>query len=729
MYDLSLFPLSRRAFLRIAALGGAVLALDACGPDEPPQDSPDISPVQQSTATPSPQAADVTARLFLDAWSQNNFSNMYATLAPATQTRVAQQDFVTRYTDILREATVTKVIPTLTNIVEEGATATAQFHVKYETALLGDIEQDNVFSLVRERGKWGVVWSPRLIFKQLEGNNRVKLYTTKSTRGNIYDSKGEPIAIGVKAIVVNVWPAEMQRQGTEAQVLASLEAMLGMSQQDIRARYAGQNAEWLIPIQTISQDVAQLNADALSLPGVKVEEQDARQYPLGAAAGHIAGYVGQISPEELNDLYALGYREGENFGRAGLEQLGEKYVSGGRGGRLVALNTDGAQVEVIAERATSQSNSIYSTIDGALQTHLSTLLGGKRGSIVVMDVNNGNVLGMYSNPGYDSNAFVDRDRNAERANYLTSRERIMLNRATQGVYPHGSVQKIITTAAAIERGGLSQHSTFHCTGVWRNLGYPKNCWINSYGKTHGNISLQNGLTQSCDVVYYETGLILHDKDPMLLTNFCYAFGLGSKTGIGLEESAGNVPDPTKQEWQPTDSTDTAIGQDTFQVSALQVADFVAAVANGGTLWRPNLIGRIEDFVNGTQEVTAPQKRGDLPVSAGTLQIVRDAMHAVTSSQDGTAAFNFDKFPVSTAGKTGTSQVPGNFDPHAWFAGYAPYENPQIAVCVMVENGGEGSKVAAPIFRKVLEQYFDVKPTPTPARGTPQAPTPTPPPSE
>ncbi len=134
-------------------------------------------------------------------------------------------------------------------------------------------------------------------------------------------------------------------------------------------------------------------------------------------------------------------------------------------------------------------------------------------------------------------------------------------------------------------------------------------------------------------------------------------------------------------------------------------------------------------MNGTEQAVDPQKRGDLPVSANTLNIVRDAMHAVTSSPDGTAAFNFEKFPISTAGKTGTSQVAGNFDPHAWFAGYAPYENPEIAVAVMVENGGEGSKVAAPIFKQVLEKYFKVQPTPTPARGAPQGPTPTIPPSE
>lgn len=725
MYDSSLKIFSRRAFLKILALSGIVVALDACDAPQPTP-APAFTPTPSPTLTPAPQPADVTARLFLDAWSKNNFAAMYGALAPASQAQISQADFVQRYTDIAREATITKVAPALTAIAEEGSTATAQYKVRFETALLGALEQQNAFSLVRERGKWGIVWSPRLILSQLENGKRLKLYVTKSTRGNVYDRAGAPVAIGVRAVVVNLWPAEMRRQKVEAQVLAALEPILGLSQADIKKRYAGLNAEWKIPIQTITPELAQQNAEALSLPGIVLEEQDARQYPLAAAAGHMAGYVGPITADELGELYARGYREGEYFGRAGLEHLGEQYLSGGRGGKLVALNAEGGQVETIAERAAEQSKSIYSTLDSALQKHIATLLGDKRGSIVVMDVKNGNILALYSNPGYDSNAFVDRNRNPERTTYLTAPQKIMLNRATQGAYPHGSVQKVITVATAIERGGLSQHTPFKCTGVWNKLGYPKACWINAYGKTHGNITLKNAVTQSCDIAFYETGLILHSKDPNLLTDFCKAFGLGSETGIGIEEVAGNVPDPKVQEWQPTDSTDTAIGQDTFLVSPLQVVDFIAAVANGGTLWRPNLIAKIQDFVNGTEEAVQPQKRGDLPVSADTLQIVREAMRGVTMSKDGTAAYVFDKLPISTAGKTGTAQVPGKNDPHAWFAGYAPYQDPQIACCVMVENGGEGSKVAAPIFRKVIEKYFNVKP-PTPApKGVPTA---TPPPSE
>jgi len=726
MFDSTSYNLTRRAFLKFLALGGAVAALQACDGAESTPPPPTVQPTVAPTATPAPQPADVTARLFLDAWNKGNYAAMYAALAPASQTKISQNDFIARYQNVLNEATITQVNAALTSIAEEGSTATAQFKVHFETALLGPLEQTNAFSLLREQGKWGILWSPRLILTQLENGNRVKLYVTKSTRGNIYDRTGAPLAIGVQALVVNVWPAEMRRNGVEAQVLAALEPILGLSQNDIKKRYGGQNPEWKIPIQTIAPEIAQANAEALSLPGIVLEEQDARQYPLGAAAGHIAGYVGQISADELGELYGKGYREGEYFGRAGLEHLAEEYLSGGRGGKLVALNADGAPVQVIAERAAEQSQSVYATLDSELQKHLATLLNDKRGSITVMDVKTGGILAMFSSPGFDSNAFVDRERNQERANYLTSPQKIMLNRATQGAYPHGSVQKIITTATALERGGMSPHTPFHCTGIWKGLGYPKACWINAYGKTHGNISLQNALTQSCDIAFYETGLILHKQDPNLLTDFCRAFGLGSETGIGLQEVAGNVPDPRVQEWQPTDSTDMAIGQDTFQTTPLQVVNFVAAVANGGVLWRPNLIAKIQDFVNETEQIVQPQKRGELPVSAANLQAVREGMRGVTMSKDGTAAFVFDKLPVSTAGKTGTSQVAGNHDPHAWFAGYAPFEDPQIACCVMVENGGEGSKVAAPIFRKVIEKYFNVKPPPPAKKGEP---TPTPPPSE
>jgi penicillin-binding protein 2 len=726
MFGLYPYQLNRRAFLRILGVSGFAVILEACDAFR----STPTAPAPLATPTrPPPLTAEATAREFLDAWTKEDYAAMYQLLAPGSQAGITQDDFVKRYQAAMDEATVIAAQPHFVSILDQSGTATVQFQTSLDTAMFGVIEEDNALALVLESNRWGIVWSSGNILKDLGESNILKLYPSKSTRGNIYDRNGQPIAIGQKAILVSLWPAEMRRNQAEARVLASLEPILNLSQFDIQRRYANANPEWKIPIATVSTDVARANADALSLPGVVTEEQDARAYPQGAAAAHIAGYVGQINADELAQVYDKGYREGDYLGRAGLERWGEKYLSGARGGRLAITTPDGQDIVTLKERPAQQSQSIFLTIDIELQNFVDSLLGNQRGSIVVMSVKNGDVLALVSRPSYDPNAFVDATRQRERQNILTSPQRLLLNRATQGAYPLGSVYKIVTLATALERGGLGQFTPFTCNGVWNGLGYAKACWIWAYGRTHGTIGLQRALTVSCDITFYQVGLILDRKDPGLMPSFAYSFGLGAATGIGIEEGAGNVPDPKKQQpWIPTDPVDMAIGQDTFLVSPLQVADFVAGVANGGTLWKPRLVSRIQDLANGTEQALASEKRGDLPASAKTLQVIREALKGVTTDKDGTAKFAFEGLPVISAGKTGTAQVPGKNEPHAWFAGYAPADNPEIACVVMVENGGEGSKTAAPLFRRVVEKYFHVQPTPTPPK--PKAvPTATPPPSE
>jgi penicillin-binding protein 2 len=699
--------LSRRKFLMLA-LGGIGVILDACSNSSPTAVAPTIVPTPNATPPVPPQTV---ARAFLDVWSNSDYAAMYQWLAPRERARIGQDDFVKFYQTTGAEATNTAARLTFISALEDADTATVQFKVNFETVLFGAIEEDNALALVLESNRWGILWSPGNFLKDLADDNRLKFYPTKSTRGNIYDRNGQPLAVGQTVIVVNLWPAEMRRNQVEAKVLAGLEPILNLSQFDIQRKYANANPEWKMPIATISADAARANADVLSLPGVVTEEQDARAYPQGTIAAHVAGYVGQISAEELSQVYGQGYREGENLGRAGLERAAEKYLARGRGGRLVVISPSGEEVATLKERAAQQSQSIYSTIDLDLQTFVDGLLGNRRGNIIVMDVKTGSLLAMVSHPAYDPNAFMDSTRQHERQSILTSPQKPLLNRATQGAYPQGSVQKIITTAAALERGRMTPNTTFVDTGVWNGLGYPKICWIWAYGRTHGVVTLQKALTVSCDIAFYQIGLRLDKLDQDLMPSFSYAFGLGSETGIGVEESAGNVPDPKKQQpWFPTDPVDMAIGQDTFLVSPLQVLDFVAAVANGGTLWKPRLIAKIQDLASGTEQSVPSEKRGALPVSASTLRVIHDALKGVTTDKDGTATFVFQGLPMVVAGKTGTAQVPGKNEPHAWFAGYAPADNPEIGCVVMIENGGEGSMVAAPLFRQVIERYFNLKPT-------------------
>jgi penicillin-binding protein 2 len=268
----------------------------------------------------------------------------------------------------------------------------------------------------------------------------------------------------------------------------------------------------------------------------------------------------------------------------------------------------------------------------------------------------------------------------------------------------------------MERLGLTADSTFTCTGTWNRLGnaFVKTCWLKS---GHGVINLQNGLTQSCDVVFYEVGLALQQSDPQILPDVARACGLGKLTGItGVQEAGGLVPDrewklaERGESWFPGDTVNLAIGQSFLLTTPLQIANIMAAVANGGNIYRPQLILRIVER-SGTERSMQPEVLGNLPISPENLAVIRTALEGVTQGPRGTASEAFAGAAFTSAGKTGTSET-GQEKPHAWFAGYAPAETPQVAISVVLEHSGEGSKEAAPLFRQMVEAYF--------ARLTPQA---------
>jgi penicillin-binding protein 2 len=302
----------------------------------------------------------------------------------------------------------------------------------------------------------------------------------------------------------------------------------------------------------------------------------------------------------------------------------------------------------------------------------------------------------------------------------------LVNRATQGTYPAGSVFKVVTIATGMEEGGLQANSTFTCQGTWTGLGpqLPKTCWLRS---GHGRIPLNYALTVSCDITFYQVGLLLNGTDPALLPRFAKGFGLGAPTNLGIEEAAGQVPDPEWYlqtygwSWLPGDAVNLAIGQGDLLVTPLQIARLMAAVGNGGTLYEPRVVLQAGDELDRPQQVFEPAAAGSLPVGADTLGIIQAALLDVTAHSAGTAYRAFEGLTLPVAGKTGTAES-GQEKPHAWFAGYAPAENPEIAIAVIVENSGEGSTFAAPLFRKVVETYFGLstgeEATPAPTESTP-----------
>ncbi len=428
--------------------------------------------------------------------------------------------------------------------------------------------------------------------------------------------------------------------------------------------------------------------------------------------------MGPIYKEDLEKWQKKGYGGDELVGQAGLEAWGEPYLAGQRGGVLTLIDNHGVWVSTLAERPAVPARSLYTTLRRDFQQTAEALLaqGGKPGAVVALDPRDGAILALASYPTYDPSRFVPTISADEWARLDADPQRPLINRALQAAYPPGSVFKIVTLAAGLERGDLTRDSHFTCNGIWTRLGaeWPKVCWLKT---GHGPIDVITGLTVSCDVVFYETGLLLDSLDADILPTYARGFGLGQPSGLQeLPESPGLVPDIAwkraayDEPWTPGDSVNLAIGQGFLLTTPLQIARLMAAIANGGTFLRPQIVYRIGDEV-----VLQREEMGQLPIHAEHLAEIQEGLRGAATLPYGTAYRALRDLPFAVAGKTGTAET-GEAEPHAWFVGYAPADAPEIVIAVVIEHSGEGSTVAAPLFRKLVEAYFGIEPveTPTPA---------------
>jgi penicillin-binding protein 2 len=677
--------------------------------------SPSSWPGQAATPSPAPSPTPVTfaedtARAFLKAWSEGDYAGMYALLAPSRQATLSAEQFSTLYKSTTTEATIKAITPTFSSAQENGDEAQAQFTVTLETNAVGTLSQTNTMALRREDSKWGVLWSPSLILSQLTDGGSVKFYPLVSTRGSILDRLGRPLAIDQPLTVVEVVPAEMK---SESAVLAALAQVFGQTAAQIRSMYSKFPSGWRTAIGTLTDDQVKTNQDLLTLPGIHTDtRKNQRTYPHGEGGAHVVGYASQVSAEDLDTLAIKGYRAGDLLGRTGLEVWGQNDLAGRRGGKLVVLTPSGQITATLANVPAHQSSNLTTTLDADLTDIAEKALGTHNGTVIALDITNGNVLAMVSNPAFDPNKMTQRLSTADSRALLNDPNSPFLNRAVQSAFPPGSVFKIVTYAAALEKGVFTANTVFEDPGYWDGLGQNNRKYNWTWeitGKGAGSITLSSALTQSDDVVFYQVGYKLNQVDRNLMPSFAKAFGLGTATGIEIGEVPGNVPDPAAlPSWGPGEAINLVIGQGTMLTSPLQIADMLAAVANGGTLYRPHLITKITNAADGTLKLIQPEVRGKLPVSAATLASIRDALKKVTTTKEGTAVSAFRGARVVSAGKTGTAEVLKNGDPHAWFAGYAPADNPKIAIVVMVEHGGEGSMAAAPIFREIVDNYLAPK---------------------
>jgi penicillin-binding protein 2 len=674
---------------------------------------------------------------------------MYSLLSKVSQDANPLENFAVRNRDALNTMSAGSFDYEILSSLVNPYSAEVAYRVTYHTALVGDIQRDMVARFSLENGEWKLNWEDGLILPEMAGGNILQMDYSIPSRGNIYDRDGNVLAAQATAYAFEIVPGNVS-DDSRGTLLSEVWNLCGISMEALDQQIINTPAQFAIPLcEASEEESARIRSIAPS--GLQWSEYNSRYYFEQGVGSHIVGYTQLIPAEEIESYRRQGYQGSEIVGRAGIEQWAEQYLSGQHGGTLYVVNPNtGAPVTKVGESEPKAADAVYLTINRNLQYYTEQALKPFTGAAVVLERDTGRVLAMASSPDFDSNAFQPQNPNqgAALANLIPGS---LLNRAAQGQYPLGSVFKLITMAAGMESGLFEPASTWDCQYEWTELndGNIRHDWTwqhcqdrlargqecnTSDSQPSGLLTLHQGLMRSCNPFFWHIGYTLFQNNRANdIANMARAFGLGSATGIEqIPEESGRIVDP------PTDIdvVNQAIGQGEVQVTPLQVARFVAALGNGGILYRPQLIEKVEPVEGGNPIlVFQPDPKGELPIQPFRMEVIQQAMIDVVSHPDGTANFRLRGLRIPVAGKTGTAES-GSGDPHAWFAGYTmaseSTNKPDIAIAVILENQGEGSDWAAPVFQRIVETYylgtpqtvlwyestFGVTETPTPLGGIP-----------
>ena len=549
-------------------------------------------------------------------------------------------------------------------------------------------------------------------FLRLSEENRLRVSSVAAPRGQILDRRGRPLTLNRPAFTVSLLPTELRHPD---QVIPEVARRLGMTPMEVAAKLAGARARPFDPVR-LRRDVpkeviAALEEARMDLPGVFVQVEPVRDYLYGALATHLLGYLGEISDRELESLRSRGYEAGELIGKDGVERVYDRYLKGRNGQIQAEVDAQGRPLRVLATVPSQPGSTLDLGIDLDVQKAAEEALGSQVGAVVAMDPRDGTIVALASHPAFDPNLFATGITTTAWDRLLHDPKQPLLDRAIQGGYPMGSVFKIVTGTAALELGLVQADSRFYCPGYYNLGGH-----IFHDHEAHGNINFVEGIAQSCNVVFWT---LARPVGPGHLAQYARMYGLGQPTGIDLvQESAGVIPDPQwkarvwKQPWFAGETLNTAVGQGYVLATPLQVARLLAAVANGGRLVTPHIVTAVASSKGRVFLRVDPPPSGEIRLRPETLAVLRTGLAAVVSR--GTAA-SIQIPGLQVAGKTGTAENPHG-KPHAWFAGYAPVDNPRLVVVALVENVGFGAEFAGPIVQRVFRAAFGI---PQPQSGAPK----------
>ncbi|HYK99110.1 MAG TPA: penicillin-binding transpeptidase domain-containing protein [Candidatus Acidoferrales bacterium] len=684
-----------------------------------------------SACEPAQPQPDAVARSYADLWQKADYQKMWDLLSDDAKARVGTDGFVDRLPRIADEMTLrsldVKVGPSsrpLVNGSPDAQHATVPLDITYHTARVGDVRRTTTLAMVfvgdKDKGVWKIAWSPEALLPNLTPGRLVRMTRLPTTRGRIIARDGTELATFTEGAVVGVVPGQVRSQPA---MIASLGPVLGLSADAIQAKLAQPwvTNDTFVPIRTLSGPALDAAKPKLSvIEGVQAQATRVRSYPTGLASQTL-GYLAEASDADAQKRAARGVEAGDMIGKAGsgLEDTLDDVLGGTYGWRLTIIEPNGQVAETLGETAAVPGNDVVLSLDVNLQRAAENALGDRKGAIVAEDPWSGEIRAIASRPTYDLNAFISGDA-AAIAKYSADQNKPLFNRATFGQYPTGSSFKPVTAAAALRTGLYKYGDLLPCPVRWTGYG-PQWVQLNHETGDLGNIDLRTAMARSCNTFFYELGKRLNDRDPNLLPDAAKSFGLGKATDIDyVLEAQGIVPSPAwkqsyfktaaDQVWNPGDATNLAIGQGFLLATPIQMANYAAALANDGIVWKPRLVTEIRDRSGASVKKLEPTQAGHANATNTELSLIRDTMHAVTADRDGTVSFVFQNYKVSTAGKSGTAESPAAGKVDAWFIGFASFEQPSLAFVAVLDEFTErpgvfGSVDSAMAVKSVLDVAF------------------------
>ena len=585
---------------------------------------------------------------------------------------------------------------------------------------------------------WMRIWYLQILKWQyltgLSENNRVRMVTLPASRGMIKDRNGETLVSIRPAFNLYLTPEDARNLDSSLDKLAQ---RISLDREKLKKKIAQTKSfkEVLIKGDIPREEVAFVEENNMSLPGIRIRAEPLRNYVFNSLASHTLGYLGEISKASLERLKDPAYRQGDFVGKNGLENIYESLLRGKKGYKEVEVDVSGRELKTLRKLPPESGNNLILTLDVKIQEELEKLMTetaeqNMNGSVVVMKVQTGEIIAITSKPSFDPNKFAAGISTRNWRDLLTDEWHPLQNRSIHGQYPPGSTYKIVTAIAGLGEGVIKPDTSIFCPGHFK-LGRGRyRCWKKS---GHGFMNLHDALVQSCDVYFYTIG---HRLGIDTIAKYAKRFGLGRSTRLGLSrEKKGLVPTTQwkllnkKEPWLLGETISASIGQGFNLVTPIQQVIMMAAVANRGILLKPYLVKRIEGPEGQLRQEFFPEIIGQIGVDPDHLEQVRMALRDVVNGARGTGKKSRLK-NIIVSGKTGTAQVvrmksdeelekgeaiPVKYRDHAWFVAFAPYEKPVLAVAIIVEHGGHGGATAGPIAGKIFKKYFKLYPPPSSAQ--------------